>query len=547
MGAATNIFGYVSEQASAGTPISYVALGILGVFAWFILYHLLQGLRRGIFRQILHTGIMLLAAALAFFATKYLANYIFGMLETMTLEELLAQIGLSGSLDGETMNLLGSIDMVTLEYILALPVGVIVAPVVFMALFAVLNILFRIVYLIVRGVAHVSKANGGLQRLTGMLLGAVEGLIIVSILFLPFTAITGAADEMMSAVAGVEENADESGDETADADEVTTDGSEMDLDAIYEEYLKPIAAHPAFELTRAIGGELVLDGLATYELAGNKINTREEFGGIMGVLLVDGANLMKADFNKLTEDDKTAMTNIVNYVDESDYMATIVAGVLNVMSDILKDQMADAGSAEGIDFVTPMFSIFENITADEVGGVLSTFKDFYFLISDEGVLEAISSGDNDTLAEMFTKTDAEGKTVLSKATAILNGNSRTVTLVTTLTKMTFAMMAESSEMGEEIEQVYTDVKDKVNATVDKFASLDTREEKVDTAKTDIAAALAENEIEIEAEIVDELAEELVSIVEKEGFTEFGEAEFNEVMLKYYDAYMKQMDEEGGAE
>jgi hypothetical protein len=380
-----------------------------------------------------------------------------------------------------------------------------------------------------------------------MLLGACEGLIIASILILPFAAIIGSADEMISAATSTADGTDGAGD-TDDADDTADTSSDMDIDAIYEEYLKPLAAHPAFAITKSTVGELVLDGLATYDLGADEpINTREEFASIMGLILVDGSKLMEADFNNLTDDDKAAISAIIDYVDDSDYMATIIAGLLNVMGDILEDQMADAGTEGGIDFVTPMFSIFKDISADEVGGVLVTFKDFYFLISDEGVLEAISSGDNTALSEVFTKTvegDPENRTVLSKAISILNGNSRTVVLVTTLTKMTFAMMAESEEMGEEIEAVYEDVKDKVNTTVGKLDECETREEKVETAKTDIAAALEENEIELEDEIVEELADELVNIVEAEGFDgNFDEADFNEVVLKYYDAFIKQMEEE----
>ena len=556
MGAITGIFGYATEQLEAGTPMSYVALGILGLFAWLILYHLLHGLRRGVFRQIAHTAIMLLAAVVAFFATKYAAGYLFDTLMETSLEELLAQAGV-GEMDEATMGILNSLGNETLVYLLALPVGVMLTPLVFMLLFAVLNVLFRIIYLIVRGILHIGKGHGAVQRLTGMLLGACEGLIIASILMLPFAAIIGSADEMMAAASTVADDADGADDgANDDADDSADTGSDMDMDAMYEEYLKPLAAHPVFAITKSIGGELVLDGLATFKLDGeNSINTREEFASIMGLILVDGSKLMEADFNNLTDDDKDAMSAIIDYVDDSDYMATIMAGLLNVMGDILEDQMADAGTGDegGIDFVTPMFSVFSGITADEVGGVLVTFKDFYFLISDEGVLEAISSGDNTALSEVFTKKvegDPENRTVLSKAISILNGNSRTVVLVTTLTKMTFAMMAESEEMGDEIEAVYDDVKDKVNTTVGKLDECDTREEKVETAKTDIAAALTENDIELEDEIVEQLADELVNVVEAEGFDgNLTEAQFNEVMLKYYDAFMEQMEEEnnnGGA-
>ncbi len=551
MGAITGIFGYATEQLNAGTPMSYVALGILGLFAWLILYHLLHGLRRGIFRQIAHTAIMLLAAVVAFFATKYAATYLFDTLMETSLEELLISLGAT-DIDESSLGILSSLGNEPLVYLLALPVGVMVTPLVFMLLFAVLNVLFRIIYLILRAILHIGKGHGAVQRLTGMLLGACEGLIIASILILPFAAMVGSADEMMSAVANVGDVADGAGDsdDTDDADDTADDSSDMDIDAMYEEYLKPLASHPVFAITKSIGGELVLDGLATFDLGAEEpINTREEFASIMGLILVDGSKLMEADFNKLTDDNKEAMTNIIDYVGDSEYMATIMAGMLHVFGDLLEDQMADAGDEGGIDFVTPMFAIFKDISATEVGGVLTTFKDFYFLISDEGVLEAISSGDNDTLAEVFTKTDATGKSVLSKATAILNNNPRTTALVTTLTKMTFAMMSGSEEMGE-MEEVYDEVKNEVNDTVDKLIAHEgTREEKVDTAKDDITAALAEHEIELEAEVIDDLADKLVTMVEDDSFDgSFDEADFNNFILEYYDSYIEYMNsQEGGSD
>lgn len=544
MGAVTGIFEYTTEQVSKGTPMSYVALGILGVFAYLIIWHLLHGLRRGIFRQIAHTAIMLLAAVVAFFGTKMFCNELFSVLEGTTVEELLAQAGASG-MDQATLDILNSIDITTLEYILALPLGVIVTPLIFMLAFAVLNVLFRIIYIIVTRVAHISKGGGAVRRLTGLLLGACEGLIIAAIIFLPFAALTGAADQVMSAVVDGDDEGNAAGEQGAG--DTADSGESFDLEEVYTEYLEPLVAHPAFQISRTIGGEFVLDSLATFELGDNKINVRTEFGGIMKLLLVDAATLGEADFNNLSAENKDAINAIVNYVDSSDYMATIITGVLNVMTDILEDQMADSGanSGEGIDFVTPMFEIFKGIKADEVGSVLETFKEFYFLISDEGVLAAISSGDQEDLAEMFAKTDANGKSVLTRAMSILNGNTRTSVLVTTLTEMTFAMMLEDSEMGEEVKEIYNDVKTEVNTIVSSIDTTKPREEQVADVTESLNSALVTNDIEIEEEIVTEIADYIVeNYAGQESITE---AEFNEAMLQYYDAYLKYQEENQGGE
>ena len=59
-----------SESTSASLDLSVIGTAILIFFLVFTVWELLHGLRRGIFRQILHTGLMLVSATVAFFLTK---------------------------------------------------------------------------------------------------------------------------------------------------------------------------------------------------------------------------------------------------------------------------------------------------------------------------------------------------------------------------------------------------------------------------------------------------------------------------------------------
>ena len=107
--------------------------------------------------------------------------------------------------------------------------------------------------------------------------------------------------------------------------------------------------------------------------------------------------------------------------------------------------------------------IFADSDRTTVEGDLKTFLDVYFILNDAHVLSHFGGGDSSNVAEeLLGATDADGTKVITKIIDKLSENPRTASLVTSLTKFSLKLMAESTgnllPEGTDADQIYEDVK-----------------------------------------------------------------------------------------
>jgi hypothetical protein len=180
-----------------------------------------------------------------------------------------------------------------------------------------------------------------------------------------------------------------------------------------------------------------------------------------------------------------------------------------------------------------IIKLFETSDRDNLHGDLTTISSVYFILSDDGVLSAIESGDTDTMSDALIKRDANGDTVISKLIDTLRANSRTAELVTTLSKLSVSMLADQLH----IEGVTTEVYDDVMESLDDVLAVDeadyATEEEYMAALTDtIDTALADNGIVLKDDIVSEMA----TVVDAEK-KKNPDMTTDDILLTYYDAYL----------
>lgn len=508
-----NIFAYVEALIAAGTPMAYFCLGILGFFALSVLWELLHGLRRGFVRQIAHTICMLAAAAIAFFLTSSACT------TALTVGDIVITVeGAGTEIPAEVVGIIMSFDPETLQYIAALPVSAIIAPIMFAFLFIIINLAFKVIYYIIRKIARMGRGHGLFRRLGGLVLGAVEGALVASIILLPVSGITATVDGAVNAMREDEANAE--------------------IVAAYDAEAAPLANCPIFPLINGLGGDAILNSFATVDIDGTPENMREML--VSGVEM--GAQVMKLSeiyINSLTPTDKVTISAIIDSLKESDYFMTLLSGVLRGVARAADDGYITITAEAPFDkIINTLIDVFEGSTKDNLGDDLDTIKDVFFILSDEGVITAIDSGDDAALTEAFTKEDGEGNTVIRRVISILNQNEHTRPLVTTLTEISVAMLSESMGFDGDTAELYANVKDGIKEVLTINPDDYTGDGYVEAVTESLNGILTENDINLEPEIVSTMAEYIESKYDELDLENITDDEINDIILSYYDAYLE---------
>ena len=537
-----NFFTYLNKMKELGSIPALVGMGIFALFLIVIIVKMFIGIRRGTKRQIVHLLLTCAAAIISVGVATYLSNHIIGSLSSDNFQGLLEAI--DGVAPGVGTSLLDTLSKVNnpeiIEYIILLPATLFVLPLLAALLFFVVNILFKIVYIIVVKILKFKKAKTSPERLGGAVLAAVEAIICMMVLFLPINGTLGLVDNVFETA--IEAEIDDSG----------------DLEEIYEEYLVPFTKNPAISFLNNMGGSKIADRIATVKIDGEKTNIRAEITDATRLVLFDITQLAEADFKQLSPGEKVAVTNVINAVCDSEFMSNLMVGVVNTLASAI-----DSGEiplSKGGDFqpvVEEAIAYIRNISTETLKEDLHTIKDLYFVILDSGVLTAIDDG-QDIMTLLKEKSD-EGDDSINKIKDILKANPRTNSMVTALTKsLVNSLIPEDTTIvvdGKEIEVSYETVKESVNEILTVTKENKTEEEFKDALKDKLNKVLVEdNKIEIEDEeiidgIVDHINEnydEIYSVVgEMTDGAELTDEQFNDIIFSYLDAYLEYVNNSQG--
>lgn len=537
-----NFFTYLNKMKELGSIPALVGMGIFALFLIVIIVKMFIGIRRGTKRQIVHLLLTVAAAIISIGVATYLSNHIIGSLSSDNFQGLLEAI--DGVAPGVGTSLLDTLSKVNnpeiIEYIILLPATLFVLPLLAALLFFVVNILFKIVYIIVVKILKFKKAKTSPERLGGAVLAAVEAIICMMVLFLPINGTLGLVDNVFETA--IEAEIDDSG----------------DLEEIYEEYLVPFTKNPAISFLNNMGGSKIADRIATVKINGEKTNIRAEITDATRLVLFDITQLAEADFKQLSAEEKVAVTNVINAVCDSEFMSNLMVGVVNTAASAI-----DSGEiplSKGGDFqpvVEEAIAYIRNINTETLKEDLHTIKDLYFVILDSGVLTAIDDG-QDIMTLLKEKSD-EGDDSINKIKDILKANPRTNSMVTALTKsLVNSLIPEDTTIvvdGKEIEVSYETVKESVNEILTVTKENKTEEEFKDDLKDKLNKVLVEdNKIEIEDEeiidgIVDHINENYDEIYgavgDITGGGELTDEQFNDIIFSYLDAYLEYVNNSQG--
>ena len=219
------------------------------------------------------------------------------------------------------------------------------------------------------------------------------------------------------------------------------------------------------------------------------------------------------------------------------------------------DAMADADPML-TEVMNTAIDVLKNMAGDEeihLSDNLKTLTAAYYVLCDYKVLSDMDNSDKllDNLLQVVeVKEDGKKVTVMSKVTGILNSNKATVPIVTVLSKLSVAALANQLGDGADITAIYENVKEGVN----EITKLDrTSETYVEEVSSILDESLTANGIELEEEVINDMAvyvdenyDEIILAGDDDGDGMISDQEMNSIMLSYYDVYVEYYVNEGGA-
>ena len=514
---------------------------LLVIMALLMLIGTLKGISRGIGRQAVRTVTVILSALIAFIATNVLAGVFYEKFGSMTPEELVGIIESVGvQITGTDLEpILSNLSPETVSYVIAIPLSLVILPVVFVLVFIIVKLLMLIVHVIFSAIFGLSKKkNTAATRFFGALLGAVQGFACAVIITMP---IVGIANTATTVVNDLKENSENEAVVQIADDFSNTFGEIADSEMV--------------KFFGSVGANALYNQFTNVTIQDNSFNIPEEVAEPVIQIVGASDKLKDFDWKNLSADSKEGIFIIVDAIDNSKYFKKITLDVLELATDAYFDGALDMEADELlVEVVDSAFSVIGSINEESFEKDIKTIFNTYAILGREGALAAFETGELEQVrtvlisdyeyvdGDPITSSTENGTkvTVLKKVIEILNENEHTKPLITALSRISVTVLAQNFGTDLDVEEIYDTVKGGINETLQISKEGKTEEEYKEEVKASIDNALQGVDIELEDTVLDEMAnyvnDNYETLVDITG-GEITDEKINDVILSYYDAFL----------
>lgn len=516
---------------------------LLIIMATLMLIGALKGMSRGVGRQAVRTVTVILSVVIALGITSGVGDLFYSSLSSMTPEQFVETLeGAGVQVIGTDLEpILSNVSPDTISYILAIPLSLIILPVIFVLVFIVIKLLMLIVHALLSGIFGLSKKkNNFLTRLLGAILGAIQGVACAVIITMPIVGIANTATDVVNDLK-----------ENSDNEEVVQLADDLHTS------LTIVTDSGMVDFFGSVGGNALYNNFTTVTIEENTFNIPDEVAEPIVQIIGASDKLAEFDWKNLSKEAKDGIFIIVDAIDNSTYFKKITLDVLELATDAYFDgalnMEADALLVEVVDSA---FSVIGSIDEKSFKTDIMTIFDTYAILGREGALSAFETGQLEEVRSVLTSeyeyvdgdpiTSSNGSdakvTVLKKVTEILNENSHTRPLVTALSRISVSVLAQSFGSELDTEVIYSTVKTGLTSTLQISKEGKTEDEYKAEVKESLNNALKDVEIELDDDVLDEMAnyvnENYDTLADIDGNGDgVTDDEINEVILSYYDAYI----------
>ena len=518
-----NLTEYLTAMKESGSPIAIIGVALLCLFLVVTIIKMLGGMRRGSWRQLFRTGVTLAAAIVAYLAAVIVSNSIMGSSDSQSMQDFINMMDNAIPGIGALMTqVLSTFDNEIFEYIIILPATIVLVPMLATLIFLLINLALKIVRTVLIKIFGFKPTKNNSQRLGGALIGVGEALIWIVMVTLPITGIIGLADSAY-------ERAIESEEGKENASLVST----------YNEFIAPFTENPAFLLLDSLGVQSLSDGIATIWIGDEKTNLRDEILEVAKIGMIEIPSLGEADFAALTEQEKIALSNMIESLKKSPFLSSVVAGIIQSSSGFMSSD-AIPFDREGVygSLFTSLTAFLESVNGSSLPKDLDTITQIYFAISDSGIIKTLEGSDGDvmTLLEDMRKM---GDDTLVRIISILRENPRAQGMLAAMARVMIYNLSISVDPDNtsSITITYNSLKNAINyvLAIDR-TSYSSYSEYMSALRFRLNNAFGANGILLDDDVLGAMAHYVDDNLSN--VTIINEREFNELLLYYYDAYLE---------
>lgn len=385
---------------------------------------------------------------------------------------------------------LSSVSPTLVELVLQL-LGALLAPIVCLLLFFVYSfitfIIYFIVKLILRGPMKLLNKAVPLSRLCAAGVGAIEGIIIVTMLFLPVSSYMSVVEP---AVSGLVEQG------VMDAEDPDT---QTVLDVVEE-----IDQAPAMQIHRVLGGKPLANSLMSVKVAGEKVIIEEELDSVLA-LLMSITELGETEMQNYGQREADLIRAIGESFKDSKLLAPIVGDILYGATDawlngedflgMEKPNMGEASELFG-PFVDALLEILHDDakTPDLLQNDIQTLADVIGILVENEVMANIEN----TEALLAT---LGGDGVVESMIETLGANESTKRLIPEVTNLGVRAIGQVLNIPQDVESVYGDFMDDVADTLNHIATMP-ESQRVEELSERLSSAFDDAGVAIDASILD---------------------------------------------
>ena len=513
-----------------------VGIGLGVFYALIILFSVFKGWRRGVIRQTVRTVTILISIIASIVIIKMAVAEFDAACEGNTfaaaIDTLLGQYGMDAEalgLGGEDMAFIMEIDAMIIRDVALSIIAPILFPIIFTVLFIVISfalyILYSIVMLFIRKLRK--RNNTKKTRRLGALVGLVQGILVASIFFLPFTNIFDTADKTMEALGDIENE---------------------ELSEVIEtiEALEAPLYNTPMKMSYMLGGKMFANIVSTFDVGGERYNTRKFLPTVAG-LAVDVIDLTNIEFDNLTGEDVESVKGIIDKLLDDQLFSNVIIEVLSMFGDLVEENKDMMEIPEEMNELFDAF--FEVLKVDKddpnaksiIKANFHTILDVIYIVTDSGILDATT--DSDALFDALTAKDANGKTILQRIISTLKNNPKTAHIVDILAKLSISLMADQSGFGEEVTEIYEKIEGNFIDNLDEINSAESAADLTPVLKEIFNEALADNpdfDIDLDDDIYEQMAEFVYNDILVANGGELSADDFSSIVFTYYDAMLQEI-------
>lgn len=501
------------STAIASMSVSQVIdIAIFAIFGLLTLVGLLMGIIRGFRRQLVRTITVACSAVLAFFATSALENQAAQAFENKTLGQLAA-----GAIAEDSW--IAAIESEALMKLVALPMGILIFPILFVAAFVSISTVIIIIHKILCGIlGFTRRANTRFTRFLGMLVGAAQGAFVALLVIMPISCLLSSATDAVDML----------------KDDYDDTANGRYLIELYDSYAEAIVENPIMKASAAVCKELYYK-ISVVTIDGVEINAVDSIDGAVA-LVADIGELSKTDWAYLTKSDKDVLENIKDVATDDPYLTMLVSELLSFVGEFSEDNGGILTFEEPIgSFLNSYLEVLATGNADNLEADLETTLDVVYLLSDNGAIAAVYGGGD--VLDSFVAKNSSGKTLFTRLSETLEENPRMRGMASFLNDMAFAMLLESNGSSLATEEVAQNVKTGLNETLAiKREDYDTEAEYRDGVKSNLKQILDSNDIQLADTQLEQITDYV--IVDMAGKTELTDSDISGFMSEYYEVYTK---------